>query len=44
VQELLRGKLNQDETIINIAELKAGTYLLSIEGITKQAIKIMKEE
>jgi hypothetical protein len=43
-QELLRGKLNQDETIINLAELKAGTYLLSIDGINKQAIKIIKEE
>jgi PKD repeat protein len=43
-QEVLRGKLNQGETTINLSELKAGTYLLSIEGVNKQAIKILKME
>jgi PKD repeat protein len=42
-QIVLSGKLNSDETIINTELLINGVYLLSIDGMNKQAIKIVKE-
>ncbi len=42
-QTVLSGKLNLDETIINTESLTNGVYLLSIDGMNKQAIKIIKE-
>lgn len=42
-QTVLSGKLNLDETVINTESLTKGVYLLSIEGMNKQAIKIIKE-
>jgi PKD repeat protein len=42
-QTILSGKLNLDETIINTESLTNGVYLLSIDGMNKQAIKIIKE-
>jgi hypothetical protein len=42
-QTILSGKLNLDETIINTESLTNGVYLLSVEGLNKQAIKIIKE-
>jgi hypothetical protein len=42
-QTVITGKLNLDETIINTESLTNGVYLLSVEGLNKQAIKIIKE-
>lgn len=42
-QTVLTGKLNLEETIINTESLTNGVYLLSIDGMNKQAIKIIKE-
>lgn len=42
-QVIITGKLNLDETIVNTESLAIGMYLLSIEGVNKQAIKIIKE-
>ena len=42
-QTLLSGKLNFDDTIVNIETLQSGLYLLSIDGINKQSIKVIKE-
>lgn len=42
-QTLLSGKLNLDETIVNLETLQSGMYFLSLEGISKQSIKIIKE-
>ncbi|MFA9212661.1 MAG: PKD domain-containing protein [Candidatus Methylacidiphilales bacterium] len=42
-QTVLTGKLNLDETIINTESLTNGVYLLSIDGLNKQAIKVIKE-
>lgn len=42
-QTLISGKLNIDETIINLETLQSGLYLLSIDGMNKQSIKVMKE-
>jgi hypothetical protein len=42
-QIIISGKLNLDETVVNTEYLANGMYLLSIEGINKQAIKIIKE-
>lgn len=42
-QVVLSGKLNQEETTVNIENLSNGIYLLSIEGIAKQEIKIVKQ-
>jgi hypothetical protein len=42
-QTLLSGKLNLDETIVNIETLQSGMYFLSIDGMNKQSIKIIKE-
>ncbi|MES2656350.1 MAG: T9SS type A sorting domain-containing protein [Bacteroidota bacterium] len=40
---LLGGKLNTEETLVNIESLSSGIYFLSIEGISNQSIKIIKE-
>jgi hypothetical protein len=42
-QTLLSGKLNLDETIVNIETLQSGMYFLSIDGMNKQSIKIIKQ-
>lgn len=42
-QTVLTGKLNLDETVINTESLTNGVYLLSIDGVNKQAIKVIKE-
>lgn len=42
-QTVLSGNLHLDETIINTESLTNGVYLLSIDGLNKQAIKIIKE-
>jgi hypothetical protein len=42
-QILISGKLNIDETIVNLETLQSGMYLLSIDGMNKQSIKVMKE-
>jgi hypothetical protein len=42
-QIVISGKLNIDETIINLETLQSGLYLLSIDGMNKQSIKVMKE-
>ena len=42
-QTLISGKLNIDETIVNLETLQSGMYLLSIDGINKQSIKVIKE-
>jgi hypothetical protein len=42
-QTLLNGKLNIDETIVNLENLQSGVYLLSIDGLNKQSIKVIKE-
>lgn len=42
-QTVLTGKLNLEETIINTESLTNGVYLLSIDGMNKQAIKVIKE-
>jgi hypothetical protein len=42
-QTVITGKLNLDETIVNLENLKSGVYLLSIDGMNKQSIKVIKE-
>ncbi|MBJ7428120.1 MAG: PKD domain-containing protein [Bacteroidia bacterium] len=42
-QTVLTGKLNLEETIINTESLNNGIYLLSIDGLNKQSIKVIKE-
>ncbi len=42
-QILLTGKLTAEETTVNLEALSAGIYLLSIEGISNQSIKIIRE-
>lgn len=42
-QTMLSGKLNAEETSINIENLNSGVYLLRVEGISNQSIKIIKE-
>jgi len=42
-QTVLSGKLNLDETIINLESLQSGMYLLSIDGMNKQSMKVIKE-
>ena len=42
-QTVLNGKLNIDETIVNLENLQSGVYLLSIDGLNKQSIKVVKE-
>jgi PKD repeat protein len=42
-QTVLSGKLNLDETIVNLESLQSGLYLLSIDGLNKQSIKVIKE-
>ena len=42
-QTVLSGKLNVDETIVNLETLQSGMYFLSMDGISKQSIKIVKQ-
>jgi PKD repeat protein len=42
-QIVTSGKLNIDETIVNLETLPSGMYLLSIDSMNKQIIKVMKE-
>jgi len=42
-QIVISGKLNLDETIVNLETLQSGVYLLSIDGLNKQSIKVIKE-
>ena len=42
-QTIISGKLNLDETIVNLESLQSGMYLLSIDGLNKQSIKVIKE-
>ncbi len=42
-QTILSGKLNLDETIVNLETLQSGMYFLSIDGLNKQSIKVIKE-
>jgi hypothetical protein len=42
-QTVLSGKLNMEETIINIENLQSGVYMLSIDGMNKQSIKVIRE-
>lgn len=42
-QTVLSGKLNLEETIVNIENLQSGVYMLSIDGINKQSIKVIRE-
>jgi PKD repeat protein len=42
-QTVLSGKLNTEETSVNIESLSSGVYLLSIEGLNSQNIKVVKE-
>ncbi|MCF8429225.1 MAG: PKD domain-containing protein, partial [Bacteroidia bacterium] len=42
-QIVISGKLNLDETIVNLETLQSGVYLLSIDGMNKQSIKVIKE-
>ncbi len=42
-QTVLSGKLNLDETIVNLETLQSGMYFLSIDGLNKQSIKVIKE-
>jgi hypothetical protein len=42
-QTVLSGKLNIDETLVNLESLQSGMYFLSLDGINKQSIKIIKE-
>ncbi len=42
-QNVLSGKLNLDETIVNLETLQSGMYFLSIDGLSKQSIKVIKE-
>ncbi|MEI7978947.1 MAG: T9SS type A sorting domain-containing protein, partial [Bacteroidota bacterium] len=42
-QTVITGKLNLDETIVNLETLKSGVYLFSIDGMNKQSIKVIKE-
>ena len=40
---VLSGKLNLDETIVNLETLQSGMYFLSLDGMSKQSIKIIKQ-
>ncbi len=42
-QTVLSGKLNLEETIVNIENLQSGVYMLSIDGMNKQSIKVIRE-
>lgn len=42
-QTVLSGKLNAEETIINLENLQSGVYLLHIDGMNKQSIKVIRE-
>ncbi|MBJ7428480.1 MAG: hypothetical protein JHD28_05925, partial [Bacteroidia bacterium] len=42
-QTILSGKLNMDETIVNIENFQSGVYMLSIDGMNKQSIKVIRE-
>jgi PKD repeat protein len=42
-QIVLSGKLNNNETMLNLADLPNGFYLLNMEGSLDKSIKIIKE-
>ena len=42
-QIVLSGKLNTNETMLNLADLPNGFYLLNMEGSLDKSIKIIKE-
>ena len=42
-QTVITGKLNLDETVVNLESLQSGMYFLSIDGLNKQSIKVIKE-
>jgi hypothetical protein len=42
-QTVIRGNLNLDETTVNLETLQIGMYFLSLDGMSKQSIKIIKE-
>jgi len=42
-QTVLSGKLNMEETIVNLENLQSGVYLLHIDGMSKQSIKVIRE-
>ena len=42
-QTVISGKLNLGETIVNLETLQSGMYFLSLDGLSKQSIKIVKE-
>ena len=42
-QTILSGKLNLNETIVNLEALQSGMYFLSLDGMSKQSIKVIKE-
>ena len=42
-QTVLSGKLNLDETMVNLETLQSGMYFLSLDGMNMQSIKIIKE-
>lgn len=42
-QIVISGELNLNDTIVNIESLESGVYLLSIDGLNKQSIKLIKE-
>ncbi|MFZ4796916.1 MAG: PKD domain-containing protein [Bacteroidia bacterium] len=42
-QTVLSGKLNLDETIVNLETLQSGMYFLILDGMNRQSIKIIKE-
>ena len=42
-KSILTGKINTENSIIDVSNLPSGIYLLNIEGNTKQHFKIIKE-
>lgn len=42
-QTVLSGKLNLEETIVNLENLPSGVYLLHIDGMNKQSIKVIRD-
>ncbi|MFZ4796915.1 MAG: T9SS type A sorting domain-containing protein [Bacteroidia bacterium] len=42
-QTVLSGKLNLDETMVNLETLQSGMYFLSLDGMNRQSVKIIKQ-
>jgi hypothetical protein len=42
-QTVISGKLNLNETTVNLETLQSGMYFLSLDGLSKQSIKVIKE-